>query len=222
MGRLNKYKEVDRMKYFAVFLLTVIIFSSGVLLGAHLTNKKVGTLADIEATLRLQTLGAEVQYEILIGNPCQFVNSTPLAEDLYELSEKLDYLESLLGEDNENVKRLKEQYSLLEVRHWLYIRKTNTECGTNNTAILYFYSNEGDCPKCEEQGYVLTYLRKKHPNLRVYSFDVNLDNAAINTIKNIYEVKAAPTVIIGAIVYPQFMTRTAMEESLKIRAATLS
>lgn len=210
----NKYKKVDKMKYFAALLLTILIFSAGILLGNHLSNNKLKTLTDIEDTIRLETLGAEVQYQILVGNPCQFVNSTPLSEDLYELSEKVDYLENIFGQDDDNVRRLKEQYSLLEVRHWLYTTKTNEECGTNNTPILYFYSNEGDCPDCEEQGFILTYLRRKYPALRVYSFDITIDNPAINTIKDIYEVERAPTLIVGYRVYPEFMTRSELESEL--------
>ncbi|MFC1648053.1 hypothetical protein ACFL1B_01205 [Nanoarchaeota archaeon] len=216
-GRSNKYKKMDKMKYFAVFLLTIIIFSAGVLLGNYLTSMKLDKLTDIEANLYLDTLGAEVQYQILIGDPCQFVNSTPLAEDLYELSEKLDYLEGVFGEDNENVMRLKEQYSLLEVRHWLYVKKTNKECNTSNIPVLYFYSNEGDCPKCEQQGYILTYLRKKFPDLRIYSFDITIDNTAVNTIKKIYDVKTAPTIILGTLVYEEFRSREELEEALLVR-----
>jgi len=220
MAKLNKHKEMDKMKYFTVFLLTIIIFSSGLLLGTYVTNKKVAVFTDIQETLKLDTLGTEIQYQILIGNPCQFVNSTPLTEELYKLSEKLDYLENIRGEDDETVKLLKKQYSLLEVRHWLYVQKTNKECNTNNVPLIYFYSNEGDCPKCKEQGFILTYLRKKHPDIRVYSFDINIENPAVDTIKKIYEVKTAPTIIVDSIVYPQFMTKDALEEALKLENIT--
>lgn len=211
MGRMNDYKEMDWMKYGIALLLTIVIFGSGVLLGNYFTGQKVEQLHDVEQRIRLDTLGAELQYEILIGDPCRFVNSTPLTKNLYDLSEKLDYLENIYGEDDETVLSLKEQYSLLEVRHWLYTQKTNRQCGTNYTPILYFYSNQGDCDRCEQQGYVLTYLRKKYDNLRVYSFDINMNNAAVDTIKDIYDVDTAPTLIVGSRVYREFKTRNEME-----------
>ena len=202
------------MRYTVTFLLTIIIFSTGIFLGNYLSEKKLDSLSEVENRVRMDTLSAEVQYQILIGNPCQFVNSSTLAEDLYELAEKLDFLEGIFGEDDEDVLRLKEQYSLIEIRHWLYIRQTNEECGTNNKPILYFYSNEGDCPDCEEQGMVLSYLRKKYPDIRVYSFDMNIDNSAIQTVQEIYNVQSAPTIIIGYQVFPQAMSRYDMELAL--------
>jgi len=76
-----------------------------------------------------------------------------LAEDLYQISERLDYMESQRGDEDADVLRLKNTYSLLELRDWLFILKTNQECKTNQLPVLYFYSNQGDCPRCKEQGY---------------------------------------------------------------------
>ncbi len=215
---VNRFKEMNKMKYLAVGVLTIIIFSAGIFLGNYFSQQKVEELQDIEEDLRLQTLGAEVQYQILITNPCQFINSTPLTEELYDLSNKLDHLENIYGEDDERVLKLKERYSLLEVKHWLFVRKTNERCRTDLTPILYFYSNKGDCDKCDEQGYVLTYLRRKYDDLRVYSFDINMDNPAMNTIKEIYDVESAPTVIVGDnLVYPNYISRTELEDVIRER-----
>ncbi len=210
----NKYKEMDKMKYFAVLLLTIIIFASGILLGNYISGEKAEQLNEVQENIKLRTLGAETQFQLMTMDPCQFINSTPLTQDLYELSEKLDHLETLMGKDSDQVKRLKERYSILEIRHWLYTKKTNEECGTNHTPILYFYSNQGDCAKCEEQGYVLTYLRRKYPNLRVYSFDIHMENPALNTVKDIYDVRQPPTLIVGSRVYREFQTRNDMEKIL--------
>jgi hypothetical protein len=38
-------------------------------------------------------------------------------------------------------------------------------------------------------GYVLTALRNKYPDLRVYSFDYHFDLGAIETLKSIFKVK---------------------------------
>ncbi len=211
MRRSNKHKEVDKTKYLLALTLTIIVFSSGVLLGTKLNSKKFERLGEIENSIKLQTLGAELQYQIIITNPCQFINSTPLTEELYELAEKLSYLESDFGEDDPRVLSLKEQYSLLELKHWLFIERTNKECGRNLLPVLYFYSNKGDCPKCEEQGYILTYIRKKYSNVRVYSFDINIDNPALNTVKKIYDIEYAPSIIVKSTVYPQFMPLKSLE-----------
>ena len=63
--------------------------------------------------------------------------------------------------------------------------------------ILYFYSNKEDCNDCEQQGYVLSYIKKKYPSVRVYSFDINIENQAIDIIKENYDINIAPSVVIN-------------------------
>jgi hypothetical protein len=73
------------------------------------------------------------------------------------------------------------------------MQKITERCGkiqaTSTPSIIYFYSNEGDCPDCEREGFVLTRLRQTYPNLRVYSFDYNLDLSALQTLVTVYSIK---------------------------------
>ena len=63
--------------------------------------------------------------------------------------------------------------------------------------IIYFYSNTGACPDCQKEGYVLTRMKEKYPELRVYSFDYNLQLSAVDSLKAIYRVKSAlPALVI--------------------------
>jgi len=78
--------------------------------------------------------------------------------------------------------RLKEQYSLLEIRDYLITKELAAACGTKPVTVLYFYSNTGDCADCDKAGYALSYLRTTYPALRVYSFDYNLDLGALKTL----------------------------------------
>jgi hypothetical protein len=51
-------------------------------------------------------------------------------------------------------------------------------------------------------GYVLTALRDKYPDLRVYSFDYNFDVGAIDTLTSIYKVKnELPAIIVNGVPY---------------------
>jgi hypothetical protein len=188
--------QVSKAKYLLVFGLTVVVFLFGVLLGNYFTERKFENVGNIEDNLRIQTQGAELQYLLLLQSPCKYINSTPLTNELYTISEKLDFMESQRGDSDPDVLRLKNEYSLLELRHWLFILKTNEQCGTNQVPILFFYSNQGDCPQCKEQGYTLTYLRNKYPDLRVYSFDITLQNPALDTIKGIHNINSTPLLIL--------------------------
>ncbi len=57
-------------------------------------------------------------------------------------------------------------------------------------SILYFYGNSSDCPECSQTAIVLNALRQQYEDLRVYSFDTNLDLSALETLKSMYGINA--------------------------------
>lgn len=207
-------QNISKTKFLAVFATTTLIFLVGILIGYQVSDSKMSALEDIEQELRVDTMAIELQYLLLAENPCIALDSTRLSEELYELGSKLSYMEDKLGADNPSVLRLKEYYSLLELRHWLFLRKTKQECDRNYTLIIYFYSKQKEnCPKCEEQGYVLTYLRETYPQIKIYSFDFDISNVALDTIKELYiEEQGLPILIIDDHVYHGFKNKGAMEK----------
>jgi hypothetical protein len=108
---------------------------------------------------------------------------------LADLGNRLSYTENQLGATNAQVIRLKEQYSLLEIRDYLITKQFAATCGTRPMTVLYFYSNAGDCSNCDKAGYALSYLRDTYPSLRVYSFDYNLDLGALKTFITLAKVR---------------------------------
>lgn len=207
-------QNISKTKYLAVFTTTTLIFIIGILIGHQFSNKQINKLENIEQELRVDLIAIELQYLLLAENPCIVSDSLPLSEELYKLESRLGYMEGKVGADNPSVLRLKEYYSLLEIRHWLFLKKTKKECNKTYTLILYFYSKQkGECPQCEEQGYVLTYLREKYPQIRIYSFDFDISNAALDTIKELYIKKQElPILIIDDDDYYGFKNKEAMEK----------
>ena len=93
------------------------------------------------------------------------------------------------------------------------MKKISVKCNTKPVFVLYFYSSK--CQECEQQGYVLTYLREQYPNLRIYSFDYNLDNPALRTLISLYKVPAiTPSIVIDDEVYSGFMDKNKLESYL--------
>src|SRR3990167_2726454 len=83
---------------------------------------------------------------------------------------------------------LKRSYFLLEIKDYLLMKRLTEKCGIKPTFILYFYSTKDACEECQRTGYVLTALRDKYTDLRVYSFDYHFDLGAISTLVSIYKV----------------------------------
>jgi len=89
------------------------------------------------------------------------------------------------------------------------------KCGIKPTFILYFYSTKDACTDCEKMGYVLTSLRDKYPDLRVYSFDYHYDVGAINTLISIYKVKSElPALIVNGETINGFHTVEELEKTV--------
>ena len=172
-------KRFDKHLTFTVFLFTTLVFIIGILMGNFFSDKKFSLLEENYEEMRISSLSIDVQNLILQENPCEVMNLTTLTEELYDFSSKLSHLENTFGWDDRRVMTSKERFSLLELRHWMLVKGSMERCGTKKTLILYFYSNKGDCSKCERQGTVLTNLRRKNEDILVYHFDINIDNCSI-------------------------------------------
>lgn len=157
----------------------------------YLNRMRVAELSAMEDKLAIDILSLDTQFSLLTAAPCDSnASSTTLVNELSDLGSRLAYAESQLGSDNLQVLRLKDQYSLLEIRDYMITKQLAAACGTKPpVTVLYFYSNAGDCPDCDKAGYALSYLHDTYPNLRVYSFDYNLDLGALKTFVAVTKVK---------------------------------
>ncbi|MFC1691131.1 hypothetical protein ACFL0W_03020 [Nanoarchaeota archaeon] len=209
-------KKIDSTKYIAVFAMTTLIFIAGILIGNHLNNIKIDQVTELEQRIRSDSMGTELEFLIRTEEPCRAVNSTRFTAELGEIGQKLTFMESELSSQDLRVKNLKAYYSLLEIRHWLFLKKFKDECNGTYGLVLYFYSNEGDCGNCEDQGHVLSYVHNKDPSFNIYSFDINIQNPALRALKDIYGVRKAPSIIIGEDSYTGFRSREELIELLEL------
>ena len=180
--------------------ITIALTSTVVYAVNYLNRARVAELSAIEDKLAIDILSLDTQFSLLTAAPCDSnASSTTLISELADLGTRLDYAESQLGSDNPQVLRLKDQYSLLEIRDYLIHKQLAAACGTKPpVTVLYFYSNAGDCADCDKAGYALSYLHDTYPSLRVYSFDYNLDLGALKTLITVTKVQnSLPAFIIN-------------------------
>lgn len=200
----------------ALIALGITIVLAGTIVYAinYLNNARVAELTTIESQLSIDTLSLDTQFSLLEAAPCDSAaSSTTLTGELADLGTRLSYTEDQLGTDNAQVIRLKEQYSLLEIRDYLITKELAAACGTRPVTVLYFYSNAGDCSDCDKAGYALSYLRNTYPSLRVYSFDYNLDLGALRTFITLNKVKnALPAFVINGKHYYGFTSLADLEK----------
>lgn len=170
--------------------ITVAIIATIFYAVETLNQERVKELQAIEDQLATDTLSIETQFALLEEAPCEDVpQGTLLSNELGNLGDRLAFAEEHAGTNDPEVLRLKERYTLLQIRDYLLTNRLAETCDLEPVVALYFYSNEGDCADCDRAGYALSYLRQTYPALRVYSFDYNLDLGALRTFVSVEKIK---------------------------------
>ncbi|MEK7602461.1 MAG: hypothetical protein AAB472_03170 [Patescibacteria group bacterium] len=178
--------------------VVIALFITGVIIAtviysvSYLDHQRIVELNDIQNRLATDTLSIDTQFALLEEAPCEdLTEGTALTHELSDLGDKLAFTEEKLGATNPEVLRLKQQYTLLEIRDYLLTKRLANSCGLHPVIALYFYSNTpGSCADCDRAGYALSYLRQTYPKLRVYAFDYDLDLGALRTLVSVEKVDA--------------------------------
>lgn len=185
---------IDTKKYTFTFFVTTAIFATAFFASNFFSQKRVESVKFIQDSIAIDILASETQFDLLKEVSCQNVSESMLSPELNALGDKLSHTESERGEKDETVIYLKKYYSLLQVKDYLLSKKLAEKCGSKKKQvfIIYFYSNKGTCADCQKEGYVLTRLKEKYPELRVYSFDYDLSLSVIDSLKAIYRINPSP------------------------------
>lgn len=205
--------NLDWKKYFFTFLITALIFFTAIFLSNHFGNKKIAELRSIQDQIATSILSSEVQTSLLEQFSCKELSTTLISRELGELGDKLSTMEENRRSDDPELVSLKQNYSLFEIKDFILMNKVREKCGTKNAFILYFYGKE--CDDCQKQGYVLTKLRQDYPDLRVYSFDYNLDLPALKTLISINKISSdLPALLIDDELYYGFQSIENIEKAI--------
>lgn len=206
---------INSKKYLFSFIITVIIFSTAIYLSNYFSSKKIEEIRNIQDKISIDILSSETQFSLLEESLCKDLGTETLSSELGELENKLSYTESQRGVDDPEVQTLKRYYSLLEIKDYLLMNKIREKCKKSPVSIIYFYSTNNDCLDCEKEGYVLTKLRETYPELRIYSFDYNLDLSAVKTLISINKVEdKLPALIIKDKTYYGFQSIEDLEKAV--------
>jgi hypothetical protein len=202
----------------ALIALLITIALTGTVLFAvnYLNQQRLEELQNIEDQLATDTLSIETQFALLAEAPCEdLASGTGLSQEVGGIGDRLAFAEERLGAKDPEVVRLKERYTLLQIRDYLLTKRIERTCGSDKIIALYFYSNvPGECADCDRAGYALSYLRQTYPALKVYSFDYHLDLAALRTLISVERVEPTfPAFVIESKNHYGFTTLEEFEEA---------
>lgn len=206
---------INWKQYFFSFAITAVIFATAILTSNYFAQKRVDEIRGIQDKISIDTLSSETQFSLLEESSCKDIGTGSLSTELGTLEDKLSYTEKERGENDSEVQTLKKYYFLLEIKDYLLMNKISQKCKKTPISIIYFYSLDDKCADCEKEGYVLTRLREKYPDLRVYSFDYNADLSAVKTLISINKIKdEMPALIVKDNVYYGFQSVEDIEKAV--------
>lgn len=183
------HSHIDWKKYVITFFITATIFGTAIYTSNFFNNKRINEIRSIQESISTNIMSSETQVSLLADLDCQDVGSSMLSTELNSLASRIEYSEKNISNADEEVLQLKKAYSLLEIKDYLLMKKLSARCDKKFVFALYFYASDKKCPDCEKASLILTYLREKYPELRVYSFDYNLDLSAVKTLISISKIK---------------------------------
>lgn len=208
--------STDWKKYIIVFLITLGIFGLAIYASNYFNTKKLDQISNLQNAISIDILSSETQFSLLSELSCKEVSvSSALSPELNSLAEKISYTEENI-KDIAKVTELKKYYSLLEIKDYILMNKIGERCGKKVISVLYFYTTEANCSECTRQGYVLSALREKYPDLRVYSFDYTLDLSALRALISIYKVEDTklPAIVVNGNLLTGYKTIEDIEKLL--------
>ncbi|MFZ2072495.1 MAG: hypothetical protein WA101_00090 [Minisyncoccia bacterium] len=209
-------QQFDWKRYVIVFFITLGLFLTALYLSNYFNDKKVGQLKTIQDKISIDILSSETQFSLLSELSCKNVSDSLLSSELNDLGRKIEWGQNSIGSTDE-LSYLKKYYSLLQIKDYLLMKKVSARCGKQSAFILYFYTTAENCSECEKEGIVLSALRDKYPDLRVYSFDYGIDLSAVKAMINIYKIQDTklPALVIDDNVLTGFHSVEEMDSRIK-------
>ena len=190
-------KRIEWNKILLAALIATLLFVLGLLLGyLYSINTRTNTEV-LTQSIYNDLIETQIQKDLLNQYPCSNERLSILTNKLGNVGSTLDVLEKRLGFSNKEVLNIKRLYILLQLNHYLLEKQRNSECGSNNTFIFFFYSNADQSQKGTDVANILQYTRANYPNTRVYSFDDQIKLDIIETMKEQYNITAFPGVVIN-------------------------
>lgn len=205
----------DILRYIVVFFITLIIFLIAFWFSSFINNYKLNDIKDIQDKISIDISSSETQFQLLSNLSCKDVSASALSDQLNNIAEKITYSEQNI-KNQDQVKDLKKYYSILQIKDYLLMQKIQEKCNVPVIPIFYFYTTSENCANCVKESAVLSEMRAKYPELRVYSFDYNLDLSVIDTLKKLFKVddKKLPAIYMNDKLYTGFQSEDDMIKAL--------
>lgn len=198
-------RQMSLKNYIIAGVITLLIFSVGILLGISLSGKRVSYSEGEINAQKLELDSLQLQYLFIdqMGDKSNCaVISVALDQKINELAILGSRIEKFSRDVNFNEQEfnaLKREYTIAQIKYWLYADKSRKICSSDTVSVLYFYSNEDECFGCSTQSRILTHLKGTfNDRLLVFSIDGSaVQEPLVPMLKQTFNITKYPSLIIA-------------------------
>jgi len=213
-------KRFDLKILISAIVISSLLFLSGLGIGYTINLEKLSTVESkmLEISQSLQKFQLEFLFLDVLGEnatcPLLANRLSEINKESYLIGTRLESYGS--GNDimdyNEYI-NTKKKYSRLLIGYWLLAKKLKSSCKLNANTIVYFFSK--DCSRCDDQSFILTYLKNKlGDRVLIFALDADLDEPSVQTLKTYYNITKYPSLIINENLYEGFQPKERIEALL--------
>lgn len=211
-------RKVSGKKYLLAFILTLLVFAGGILIGTFFENARLNysEQAILQEKVSLRSLQLQQKYIDSGLADCNSLNQI-LENNINELGRKMadliEYERKAVFNENEFQLQLQD-YFLTEIQYLVLAQEIDQKCGRDNIRAVYFYDDNS----LDTQGNILDYVKKLFGHrILIFSFNSNFnEEPMINIMMTSYNITEFPSVIIGDKVFSgHTSTEVIIEEACK-------
>ncbi len=204
MKKKQKMQNGQKDAFWKAAVLTAVIFFAGVLLGYLIEKNRAAKIEEQFAETEIEWADAKLQslyYQMISPEWCDSAieENINFADKVYEQGLRLEEYE----EANQITEKLlfeKKKYALLKAEFWINSISLKEKCNATYKNLVYFYTNEPSLKEEQEQNIqsiVLMNLKEKYGNsIMLIPLPIDLDISVIEVMKDTYDIKTSPTIII--------------------------
>jgi hypothetical protein len=191
-------RKLSGKKYLLAFILTLLIFSGGIIVGILFENVRLNDSNQINLQEKVNLRSLQLQQSYIESGiaECNALNDI-LEANIAELSKKVQIIsgyekKSVLNDHEFNLQL--RDYFLTEIQFLLISQEIDNKCKRDNIRVIFFYDEN----KFDTQGQILDYLKDLFGRrLLIFSFDSQFkDEPMINLLLTSYKIKQFPAVVV--------------------------
>ena len=196
-------RKLSTKKYLIAFILTLVVFSGGILVGLFFENVRLSHSQQINLQEKTNLISLQLQQQYIGSGiaDCKALNNI-LELNIVELGNKVETLSdygkrSVLND--EDFKLQLRDYFLTELQFLFVSNEIDTKCTSDHIKVLFFYDeNQNDI-----QGEILDYVKDLFGSrVLIFSFDPTFaDEPMINVLLASYNIEKFPAVVVGSTVF---------------------